>query len=92
MFSECSALQSVTFPEGFGQAATNMRGMFYGCEVLTDLDRSKFNTENCTNMQQMFYNCSALTLNCSGWNVDNVTAYSDFNTNAPGVIAPAWVN
>jgi len=66
MFYSCSALQSVTFPEGFGQAAYDM--------------------------SDMFRECSSLTLDCSGWNVDNVTIYYGFDTDADGVTPPAWVN
>ncbi len=51
-----------------------MWGMFYGCEYLTSIDLSNFNTDNVTDMGQMFYNCSGLTsLDLLGFNTDNVT-------------------
>ena len=38
----------------------SMSYMFYNCEVLTDLDVSKFNTGNVTNMSYMFRGCASL--------------------------------
>ena len=38
-----------------------MAEMFFGCQALTSLDISNFNTENVTNMAWMFYGCQALT-------------------------------
>ena len=34
--------------------------MFYGCDKLTSLNLSNFNTQNVTNMEHMFDNCSSL--------------------------------
>ena len=51
-----------------------MSGMFYGCNNLTSLDLSNFNTTKVTDMQQMFYNCPSLTsLDLSNFNTTNVT-------------------
>ena len=56
---------------------TNMSGMFYGCNKLTSLDLSHFNTSSVTNMRNMFYGCSSLaSLNVSGWNTSQVTDMS----------------
>ena len=38
-----------------------MNGMFDGCQTLTSLDVSKFNTQNVTDMSWMFYRCESLT-------------------------------
>ena len=47
--------------------------MFSGCEALTSLDVSKFNTQNVTNMAWMFSGCEALTsLDVSKFNTQNV--------------------
>ena len=35
--------------------------MFYGCNKLTSLDLSNFNTNNVNDMSYMFYDCSSLT-------------------------------
>ena len=59
------------------EKVTTMLSMFYGCEILTDLDVSGFNTANVTNMRVMFYNCKVLTsLDVSGFNTANVTDMS----------------
>ena len=51
-----------------------MDGMFSGCQALTSLNVSNFNTENVTDMDGMFYRCKALTsLDVSNFNTENVT-------------------
>ena len=48
--------------------------LFYGCESLTDLDLSSFDTSNVTVMSYMFAGCKKLTsLNISNWNTSNAT-------------------
>ena len=48
--------------------------MFYGCNLLTHLNLSNFNTQNVTNMSYMFFCCNVLTnLNLSNFNTQNVT-------------------
>ena len=48
--------------------------MFYGCESLTNIDLSNFNTQNTTNMDSMFYRCKSLTnIDLSNFNTQNVT-------------------
>ena len=51
--------------------------MFSGCESLTNLDLSNFNTKNITNMSDMFYDCNSLTnIDLSKFNTKNVTNMS----------------
>ena len=62
-----------------------MSKMFSGCNSLTNLDLSNFNTQNVTYMDYMFYNCNSLTdLNLSNFNTQNVTnmsgIFSDCNS------------
>ena len=47
-------------------------------------------SDSVTDMQYMFNGCEKLTLDCSHFNVTNVTDYTNFNNGAPGVIAPKW--
>lgn len=50
-----------------------MRGMFCGCQNLSSLDLSNFNTANVMEMGNMFYNCSTLTsLDLSNFNTEKV--------------------
>ena len=53
---------------------TNMACIFYGCESLTSLDVTSFDTANVTDMEGMFCGCSSLTtLDVSGFDTANVT-------------------
>ena len=90
MFHGCSSLTSLDLSGWNTSGVTNMGYMFFYCSSLTSLNLSGWNTSNVTNMISMFNHCSKLSLNCSNWNVSKVTKNNDFNTNAPGVIAPAW--
>ena len=90
MFDSCSSLTSLDLSGWNTSGVTNMGYMFFYCSSLTSLGLSGWNTSNVTNMISMFNHCSKLSLNCSNWNVSKVTKNNDFNTNAPGVIAPAW--
>ena len=48
--------------------------MFSGCESLTSLDLSSFDTRNVTNMDRMFCSCKSLTsLDLSSFDTKNVT-------------------
>ena len=50
---------------------------YNGCQWLTSLNLSSWNTSNVTTMKQMFSYCYSLTsLDCSGWNTSNVTDMS----------------
>ncbi len=62
VFENCSSLQSIPLKDHFITSKCNtMNSMFYGCSSLTELDLSKFNTENVTNMVSMFEGCSGLS-------------------------------
>ena len=51
--------------------------MFRGCNLLTSLDVSNWDTSKITSMNSMFSNCSQLTqLDVSNWNTSNVTDMS----------------
>ena len=50
-----------------------MQGMFRGCEGLTKLDLSHFDTTNVTNMDEMFINCKNLKeLYVTNFKTDNL--------------------
>lgn len=54
-----------------------MSGMFYGCQKLSSLDLSKFNTKEVKHMNSMFESCSALSsLDLSNFNTANVESMS----------------
>ena len=101
-----SGFQSTTYTLNLGNkfdtsSATNMSNMFYNTGYVNPNFTlnlgSKFNTSNVTDMSNMFTNTAksnpSFALNCSGWNVNKVTSYSNFSTNAGGTITPpTWKN
>ena len=51
----------------------NMKGMFWNCAELSELDLSSFNTSNVKDMSEMFYECERLTnLDLSSFDTSNV--------------------
>ena len=91
MFEYCSSLTSLDLSKWDTSRVTDMGRMFYNCSSLTSVgDLSKWNTSKVYYMKDMFNNCLKLSLNCSNWNVSKVINNNNFNTNAPGVIAPTW--
>ena len=74
MFSQCSALTTLTFINFDTSGVTDMSYMFYDLSNITVLDMSAFDTSNVTNMSHMFYRLSKITsLNVSMFDVANVT-------------------
>ena len=56
---------------------TNASRLFYGCENMTNVDLSGFDTSNVTNMDEMFAFCDSLTnLDVSGFDTSNVADMS----------------
>jgi surface protein len=65
-----------------------MHGMFLGCESLTSLDVSNFDTSKVANMRYMFYECTNLTeLDLSGFDTSNVTDMSKMFNDCSGLTA-----
>ena len=55
-------------------AGTSIRALFDGCENLTSIDFTNFDTTNTTNMYRLFMNCKNLnTINLTGFKTNNVT-------------------
>ena len=74
LFGNCKSLESVIFPANMSAAQLEqMSAVFNGCEKLTALDLSGWNTSKVTQMSNVFGGCKALTsLNVSGWDVSKV--------------------
>ena len=84
-------------------SVTNMSQMFYSYEGRRAAknwsigDISGWDTSNVTNMWEMFRyaatGSTVLNLDLTGWNVDKVTSYANFNEAMTTKIkAPVWVN
>ena len=74
-FGSCKKLRNIEGIEFLNtENVKDMRGMFYECICLENLDLSKFDTKKVTNMRNMFYNCQKLkTLDLSSFETDMVT-------------------
>ena len=74
-FGSCKKLKNIEGIEFLNtEKVEDMRGMFYECICLENLDLSKFDTKKVTNMRNMFYNCQKLkTLDLSSFETDMVT-------------------
>ena len=74
-FGFCKKLKNIEGIEFLNtEKVEDMRGMFYECICLENLDLSKFDTKKVTNMRNMFYNCQKLkTLDLSSFETDMVT-------------------
>ena len=58
-----------------GSGESSLFGMFSGCENLSTIDLSNFDTSNVTTMVSMFYDCSSISnLDLSNFNTKNVTS------------------
>ena len=54
-------ISKITFPSNIDTSnVINMEGLFWGCDKLTELDLTGFDTGKVTSMQYMFNNCSTL--------------------------------
>jgi surface protein len=82
MFLECRNLKSLTFKkskEGKPFAPSEMQGMFFSCQSLTNVDLTLFDTKMVDNMDEMFYRCYNLRniyVDKSRWNIENVRTFN----------------
>lgn len=91
MFQGCSSLTSLDLSGWDMSNVTNIGGMFTGCKNLATVgDLSGWDTSSVDGMYAVFADCSSLSVNCSSWNVSNVSEHTYFNKNAPGVTTPSW--
>ena len=76
-FNYCYKFKSkgeYTIKYSFKNILKSLYSMFKGCELITNINLSNFNTNNVTNMYCMFYGCSSLTnINLSNFNTNKVT-------------------
>ena len=93
MFAGCKRLQALTLdPDRFRTlSATSMRGMFFNCPSLTELDLSFFVTVRVTDMAYMFYLCSSLrSLDLSSFNTAKVTDISNMFNGCESLSTLTW--
>ena len=72
--------------------AESLRGMFYGCNNITNLDVSFFDTSKVKSFNGMFWLCSSITneFNLTNWNIENGEDFGSmfFGCNSPKIIMP----
>lgn len=80
LFSEFEALNEIVGYENLDTSkVTNMRGLFYRCISLQQLDLSNWDTSMVNNVQAMFSYCHIEQLDLSNWGTSNFTnIYSMF--------------
>ena len=91
IFYRCNKLEQVDMSQVNFSTCTTMLNSFTSCSVLSDLKLpTVVNTSKVKSFKNTFNGCKVLALDCSSWDISSCTEYADFNTNAPGVIAPAF--
>ena len=80
LFRDCRSLpqEYIKVSENWDMSnVRELREMYRGCTLLTDINLSNWNTSKATNMSNMFCSCSSITnLDLSNWNISNVTDMS----------------
>jgi surface protein len=82
MFLECRNLKNLKFKKdnsGKEFMPSEMQGMFCGCQSLTNIDLTLFNTKMVDNMTELFFRCYNLKniyVDTSRWNVENVMLFN----------------
>lgn len=99
MFGWCTSLTSIDCSKWDVSNVSNMAGTFYKCTNLESVgDISGWDTSNVRifsditeddGIRGMFSGASKLRVDCSEWNVSNVTARDDFAKDAPNITLPA---
>lgn len=82
MFLECRNLKNLKFKKdnsGKEFMPSEMQGMFCGCQSLTNIDLTLFNTKMVDNMTELFFRCYNLKniyVDTARWNVENVMLFN----------------
>ncbi len=73
MFNSGSLIESLIPIKNWNIANVKyMYGMFYGCNTLTEIDLSNWNTSNVLNMSTMFECANVTSINLKNWDTSNV--------------------
>lgn len=92
MFERCNAMTHVGDLSNWNVSnIENFNYMFNRCNALPTIgDISTWDTSSATGMRAMFQFCTMLSVDCSSWNVSNVTIYNAFNYESYNVLSPAF--
>ena len=90
-FYQNASLSNVIMPLGGFPSLTDMQAAFEDCFSLTSLYFAGADIANVKTVSRTFLRCGKLNIDCSNWEVGQVTDRDMFNLGAPGVILPkAW--
>ena len=85
MFRDCDALERLVLPNTM-PSAVNLRGMFYGCSSLTEIDVSGWDVSGVEYLDYMFWNCAKVRfLDFQGWNTAAATRSLNMLTGTEGL-------
>ena len=81
MFGNCRSLRQIKFKQSKDNPLdlTEVQGMFFNCQSLSNIDLTYFTTYLVDNMDEMFYKCYNLKniyVNPARWNVDSVRTFN----------------
>lgn len=84
MFLDCRNLKNLHFKKAKNDKAkpfmlAEVQGMFFGCQSLTNVDFTLFDTKMVDNMDELFYKCYNLRniyVNKERWNIENVRTFT----------------
>jgi len=73
------------FPKFTTANVTNMKGMFYDAQGITDIDITSFDTTKVTDMSEMFNMCGLKELDLSNFNTSSVTTMKKMFASSPNL-------
>lgn len=82
MFMECRNLRTIRFKQNSATREfmpSEMQGMFFSCQSLSNVDLTLFNTKMVDNMDELFYKCYNLKniyVDTTRWNIENVRSFT----------------
>ena len=75
LFSGCSSLNTIIFPEGFLKKGTDIYNIFSRCSSLKNIDVSKWGVANLSNLNGTFSGSNLEYLDLSVWDLKNCTGF-----------------
>ena len=93
-FHPYNSLGRLRIDSWYTRSATNMEGMFKGCDLSTMMSpiyMGNFYMENVTNVESMFEGCKAQEIDLEGWYTPNVTNMERLFANCHSNMDTQWI-
>lgn len=91
MFYCCYKLESIDLSSLVASEGIDFSQMFFGCSALDELEIDSIKPVKGEDFTDMFASCGILELDCSDWKAACGATAAGFNSDAPGVIQPEWI-